>query len=231
MNIAVEMNAVGSGISSSFQKKFCKWNLYSWLVVSTHLKNISQIGNLPQIGVKIINIWNHHLDSYWSQDKFAELHGPNLIPLPASLHLKFLRQCSGKGHSNVQSFTIGKTITFIDLETVKAEWKSLWQISAKTHEVNSPLLLPTACSYYLFLGQRWNTTQIQHDPTPCWWLRHPAEKCAGRTNHLPVALVGVKISILKKHLLHTCCLPCHKKLFVSRPGEAVVEELWQGVGN
>ena len=32
-----------------------------WLVVSTHLKNISQIGNLPQIGVKIKNIWNHHL--------------------------------------------------------------------------------------------------------------------------------------------------------------------------
>ena len=33
-----------------------------WLVVSTHLKNISQIGNLPQIGMKIKNIWNHHLD-------------------------------------------------------------------------------------------------------------------------------------------------------------------------
>ena len=32
-----------------------------WLVVSTHLKNISQNGNLPQIGVKIKNIWNHHL--------------------------------------------------------------------------------------------------------------------------------------------------------------------------
>ena len=32
-----------------------------WLVVSTHLKNISQIGNLPQIVVKRKNIWNHHL--------------------------------------------------------------------------------------------------------------------------------------------------------------------------
>ena len=30
-------------------------------MVSTHLKNISQIGNLPQIGMKIKNIWNHHL--------------------------------------------------------------------------------------------------------------------------------------------------------------------------
>ena len=35
-----------------------------WLVVSTHLKNISQIGNLPQLGVKIKNVWNHHLVMY-----------------------------------------------------------------------------------------------------------------------------------------------------------------------
>ena len=35
---------------------------HHWLVVSTHLKNISQNGNLPQIGVKIKNIWNHHPD-------------------------------------------------------------------------------------------------------------------------------------------------------------------------
>ena len=39
------------------------WSNYLF-VVSTHLKNISQIGNLPQIGVKIKNIWNHHLDYY-----------------------------------------------------------------------------------------------------------------------------------------------------------------------
>ena len=30
-------------------------------MVSTHLKNISQNGNLPQLGMKIKNIWNHHL--------------------------------------------------------------------------------------------------------------------------------------------------------------------------
>ena len=33
-----------------------------WLVVSTHLKNISQMGSFPQVGVKIKNIWNHHLE-------------------------------------------------------------------------------------------------------------------------------------------------------------------------
>ena len=31
----------------------------TWLVVSTHLKNMSQNGNLPQIGVKTKNISNH----------------------------------------------------------------------------------------------------------------------------------------------------------------------------
>ena len=35
--------------------------LDNWLVVSTPLKNISQIGSFPQVGVKIKNIWNHHL--------------------------------------------------------------------------------------------------------------------------------------------------------------------------
>ena len=29
-------------------------------MVSTHLKNISQIGSFPQVGVKIKNCWNHH---------------------------------------------------------------------------------------------------------------------------------------------------------------------------
>ena len=38
--------------------------MISWLVVEpTHLKNISQKWNLPQIGVKIKNIWKHHLVS------------------------------------------------------------------------------------------------------------------------------------------------------------------------
>ena len=32
---------------------------------TTHLKNMSQIGSLPQIGVKIKNIWDHHLDYVW----------------------------------------------------------------------------------------------------------------------------------------------------------------------
>ena len=39
-----------------------------WLVVSTPLKNISQIGHLPQIGVKRKDIWNHHLPIFYSKN-------------------------------------------------------------------------------------------------------------------------------------------------------------------
>ena len=38
-------------------------HIHNWLVVSTHLKNVRQNGNLPQIGEKTKNIWNHHLDN------------------------------------------------------------------------------------------------------------------------------------------------------------------------
>ena len=52
-----------------------KHPLQIWLVVSTHLKNISQNGNLPQIGVKIKNIWNHGstVSSTWMWRKFQSV--------------------------------------------------------------------------------------------------------------------------------------------------------------
>ncbi len=44
--------------------------LQNWLVVSTPLKNISQNGSLPQIGVKTKNIWNHHLENVLEELSF-----------------------------------------------------------------------------------------------------------------------------------------------------------------
>ena len=52
-------------MSKSLQQPFKE----NWLVVSTHLKNISQIGSFPQVGVKIKNIWNHHLENNVPQQK------------------------------------------------------------------------------------------------------------------------------------------------------------------
>ena len=42
-------------------------HLFGGGLFSTHPKNISQNGNLPQIGVKIKNIWDHHLVSLSSK--------------------------------------------------------------------------------------------------------------------------------------------------------------------
>jgi len=40
----------------------CKVFTFYLVVEPTHLKNISQVGSFPQVGVKIKNIGNHHLD-------------------------------------------------------------------------------------------------------------------------------------------------------------------------
>ena len=48
-----------------------------WLVVSTDLKNLSQLGSFPQVAVKITNVWNHHLVWY---DLPGDSHWPFLSP-------------------------------------------------------------------------------------------------------------------------------------------------------
>ena len=52
--------------------------LHNWLVVSTHLKNISQNGNLSQIGMTIkISLSCHHLDNKSYHVKLnVQLHLP-----------------------------------------------------------------------------------------------------------------------------------------------------------
>ena len=42
-------------------------------MVSTHFKNFSQIGSSPQVGVKIKNVWNHHLEhDYGKKGEMSE---------------------------------------------------------------------------------------------------------------------------------------------------------------
>ena len=41
-------------------------------MVSTHLKNISQIGSFPQMKIK--NVWNHHLDYYQGKSINIAIH-------------------------------------------------------------------------------------------------------------------------------------------------------------
>ena len=69
-----------------------------WLVVSTPLKNISQIGNLPQIGVKIKNIWNHQPEIEWIAP---------FSPWPSGSLTRSLK-CSS---TNFASLSLGRTPT------------------------------------------------------------------------------------------------------------------------
>ena len=64
----------GSGIhpNSSWCYSWLKSCISILLVVSTHLKKISQIGNLPQVWVNIKNDWNHHLGISWARKKTSD---------------------------------------------------------------------------------------------------------------------------------------------------------------
>ena len=51
------------------------------------LWNTSQNGNLPQIGVKIKDIWNHHLELHWFSYFFPRIESDNLLELLPGPHL------------------------------------------------------------------------------------------------------------------------------------------------
>ena len=85
--------------------------LIIWLVVSTHLKNISQNGNLPQIGVKIKNIWNHHLVICWVLHPVTKAQ--NSITIPSLGKSRW-------GLSTVHSFNYG----FNDLFLTTTTWSN-----------------------------------------------------------------------------------------------------------
>ena len=80
-------------------------------MVSTHLKNISQFGSFPQIGMNIKYIWNHHsvMDTPLFCSKPIGLEAPN--------------------HSNA------KPIELIKSETCWRCFKTLWLIHFQDFEV------------------------------------------------------------------------------------------------
>ena len=57
--------------------QWCLTTLYLLVVEPTQLKNISQIGSSPQVGMKIKNSWNHHLALRWLYIPFASLQLPD----------------------------------------------------------------------------------------------------------------------------------------------------------
>ena len=62
--------------------RFCHVVSSDWLVVSTHLKNISHIGSFPQVGVKIFNIRNHQVGELCKhQTSFQNTSGHTTSPI------------------------------------------------------------------------------------------------------------------------------------------------------
>ena len=104
-----------------FQYHFHK-EKHVWLVVSTHLKNISQNGNLPQIGVKIKNIWNQHLDVHFQI--------VNIKTKTASLWQNSICLCSFAA--------IGKLHSFKDFASILAPGGQSW--TDKHFSTTEPLL-------------------------------------------------------------------------------------------
>ena len=66
----------------------------SLLVVSTQLKNMSQNGNLPQIGVKIKNNWNHHLDPYFTASEICPPIEPTVDLITAQMVISLAKSIS-----------------------------------------------------------------------------------------------------------------------------------------
>ena len=127
----VESNLLGGTLQTSFQltgTEFKPMNSFkttfgdsqfSWhgfknnyLVVSTHLKNISQIGSFPQVGVKMKNIWNHHPDTLYKHiPKMAWMNQP----CPPSHHWAICKANLMWGWKKVKiHFQLKKTYTLED---------------------------------------------------------------------------------------------------------------------
>ena len=90
-------------------------------MVSTQLENISQNGNLPQIGVKIKHIWNHHPDNQWDNCRF-------LITLCRTISLN----CENFAHfMNSLSWFACETLDAI-VSTMAKPWEPL-KVKTKKH--------------------------------------------------------------------------------------------------
>ena len=100
---------------SIFNMSFLLSNIF-WLVVSTHLKNISQDGNIPQIGLKknetITNIFYKPFHGTWNPKSIAPTHhSSNFSPMqrmtlkPASWHFPTCSRAGQPKRGNTRVLT------------------------------------------------------------------------------------------------------------------------------
>ena len=101
------------------------------LVVSTHLKNISQNGFFPQVGVKIENIWNHHPVIF----TVASLEVPQDLPIKKdtiffSTPRKKNEKKTCENHPNWEAWSSGRSILWGENPSLLNETKRSWPKAA-----------------------------------------------------------------------------------------------------
>ena len=139
------------------------------MVEQTHLKN-SQIGHLPQIGVNIKNVWNHHPDVFFSGLGNLPFPETNSKSHPKNVWLEydpFLLKFRPKNHfspPNLRSFMI------LWLGNFHPTWPFVWEESDCTsHSCGGPRV-SKAESLELSIS----------NPTKCGTSVKRGEKCSHR---------------------------------------------------
>ena len=134
-------------------------------MVSTPLKNISQNGNLPQIGVKIKNIWNYHpggsivLSHQWCEAgmSFKICHSEVWISEPNTTKLSPF--CTSFLHFWLSQ--IGSTRLFRSYPKTKCH-RNLTNIIVKSRKLAASLLAqnPTLHTFSYFFHPAWHHTHL-----------------------------------------------------------------------
>ena len=120
--------------------------MFVLLVVSTHLKNISQNGNLPQVGMNIKNVSNHHLVVCVEKTKAPLFLAP--ISQSSPVHLPHFYQLHDSPGEEESMRRIGGEETFKlsihpgrltwNLQITHLERKMIFQTSMIMFHVNLP---------------------------------------------------------------------------------------------
>ena len=120
-------------------------SMISWLVVSTHLKNISQIGSFPQVRVKIKSVWNHYLGRIWQVlwGKLLSSYSERSWTFSKNAVGTFLLKCQ-----------------FLPKKSTMSSWRSV-KVASWTHVLQDTCLTDT----FLELNA-WNTF-LQHVSWRC----------------------------------------------------------------
>ena len=138
-----------------FPQNYHRFVLVGGFNPSEKLKYISQIGNLPQIGVKIRNIWNHHLaidmqclipkkngNKWWPLNMLKECHGFKFVVgkvswdfagSPEEVPIKR----AATSQRNLQSFKIRVHGEILPLGQTKT-----WRVSKQTGIVSNKVKIP-----------------------------------------------------------------------------------------